>query len=69
MSNRKDFLLSQLRVAAIKCKLIENEINSIGVALKADWIDEKCALQWVEDIGAIALVGDMPADAPRKAAA
>ena len=58
--DHKDFLLSALRVASLKCKLYDAEINSIGVALKADMITVGAALTWIKDAGAADLVCRIP---------
>ena len=51
--DRKEFILAALRGASLRAKLLETEINSIGVALKGDIIDGYTAMQWVKDIGAL----------------
>ena len=54
--DHKEFVLSALRVGSLRAKLIETEINSIGVALKGGLIDSYTAMQWVRDAGALELV-------------
>lgn len=54
--DRRDFVLSALRVGSLRAKLFETEINSIGVALKGGLIDCYTAMQWVKEIGALELV-------------
>lgn len=58
--DHKDFLLAALRCGSLRAKMYENEINSIGVALKSDLIEVGTALVWLNDIGAMALVGYIP---------
>jgi hypothetical protein len=60
MSDRKEYLLSALRVGSIRAKLFETEINSIGVALKAELINAEDAVAWITEIGAAGLVALKP---------
>lgn len=53
---RKEFMLSALRVASLRARLYETEINSIGVALKAGIIDCYGAMEWMKEIGALGLM-------------
>lgn len=57
---RKEFTLSALRVASLRARLFETEINSIGVALKSDLIDCYGAIEWMKEIGAIGLMKALP---------
>lgn len=56
----REFMLSALRGAALRCKLYENEINSIGVALKGGMISIADALAWIKDAGVQELVCRIP---------
>lgn len=58
--DRREFVLSALRAGSMRCKLMETEINSIGVALKGGLIDWYTAMEWVKEIGAIDLVRYVP---------
>lgn len=58
--DRMDFVLSALRAGSMRAKLLETEINSIGVALKGGLIDCFTAMQWVREIGALDLVRHIP---------
>jgi hypothetical protein len=42
--NRREYLLAELRCAALRARLIAAEIENIGVALKAGELDEDLAL-------------------------
>jgi hypothetical protein len=53
---RKPFLLSELRVAALRCRLWAADLDSVGVALKADLITPEQALELL-DPHALAFVG------------
>ncbi len=57
VDGRKEFVLSSLRAASLRAKLLETEINSIGVALKGGIINSYTAMQWVKDAGALDLIG------------
>ena len=57
---KREFLLSSLRAGSMRAKLIETEINSIGVALKGGLIDCYMAMQWVKEIGAMELIRPVP---------
>lgn len=48
-----ELLLSALRSAALRCKLDLNEIESVGIALKAGWITPEYAIAWIADVGLI----------------
>jgi hypothetical protein len=46
-------LLAALRSAVLRCKLDENELITIGTALKAGLITDDCAIAWLADIGLV----------------
>jgi len=56
---RREFVLANLRVASLRAKLLETELNSIGVALKGGMIDSYTAMQWVKDAGALNFMGHL----------
>lgn len=60
MSDRTDFLLSALRVASVRARLLESEINSIGVALKAGFITDEQAVAWAVECGGPDMLGFIP---------
>jgi hypothetical protein len=47
---RQEFVLSTLRCAALRVRLIAAEIDAAGVALKACIITDQEAVAWVEEI-------------------
>ncbi len=57
---RKEFVLAALRVGSMRAKLIESEINSIGIALKGDMINCYTAMQWVKEAGILDFVRLIP---------
>ena len=62
----KAFLLGALRTAALRARLDLNEIESVGIALKAGWVDVPFALAWLSDIQLIQVV--LPGDTGSEAA-
>jgi len=56
----KEFLLAALRVAAARVKLLDNEIASIGVALRGDLIGPDMAVKWIHDMGLMWLIEPLP---------
>jgi hypothetical protein len=66
--SHKDFLLSTLRAASLRARLMEVELSSVGVALKGNLVTVAQAITWLKDIGALEFVGMIP-DAIAKEAA
>lgn len=63
---RRDWVLSQLRMASTRAEIMRLEINTVGVALKGGLISPETAVEWISDVGAAALLGmvfDAHADA------
>ena len=58
--DHREFMLSALRGATLRCKVFETEINSIGVALKANMITVGEALMWIREAGVQELVCRIP---------
>jgi len=50
-SGERDLILSSLRVAATRSRLITNLFDSVGVALRQKQIDCAGALAWLKDEG------------------
>jgi len=48
---RREFMLTALRAAVLKAKLIENELTAIGVSLKHGMIDPEGVMQWLHEEG------------------
>lgn len=55
-SNFREYLLSELRCAAIRTRLMTAEINSIGVALRGNFITTNDAIEWLHECGVLGLV-------------
>jgi hypothetical protein len=50
-SGERDLILSSLRVAATRSRLITNLFDSVGVALRQKQVDCAGALAWLRDEG------------------
>jgi hypothetical protein len=53
----RDFILAELRCAALRSRLVTAEIDSIGVALRAEIINTDEAIAWLHECGAMQFVG------------
>lgn len=60
MSDRTEYLLSKLRSASLHTRLMANEIDGIGVALKSGFISDELAVRWAVDIGGPNVFGTIP---------
>ena len=60
VENHREFLLSALRSASLRCKLMDNELCTIGVALKHDMIGPDTAVKWIHDHDLMWLIGPLP---------
>lgn len=56
----RDFLLAALRAASARAKLMEADINTIGIALKSGLIGADTAVAWIHDAGLVGMVGAIP---------
>lgn len=52
-----EYLLSELRCAALRARLAACDIDTIGVALKAGMIDPETAVEWLHNCSALSYVG------------
>jgi hypothetical protein len=68
MDEHREFLLSALRAASLRAKMMSADIDTIGVALRAGLIPVDTALQWIRDAGLLWLVGAIPEEIGRTAA-
>jgi hypothetical protein len=55
-SNYTAFMLGQLRCAGIRARLMTAEIDTIGVALRGNFITADDAIAWLHEAGAIGLI-------------
>jgi hypothetical protein len=49
-SNQSEFLLTCLRTASLRAKLIATELDSVGVALRHNFVSHDGAVEWLHDI-------------------
>ena len=63
----KTFLLTALRAASARAKLLDADITTIGVALKGDLIGADTAVAWIRDANLMWLVGAIPESVGRVA--
>jgi hypothetical protein len=52
----REYLMQVLRAATARAKLISNQLNTIGVALRQKAVTVEDALQWAHDEGIIDLL-------------
>ena len=52
----REFLLAALRAARLRAQLMEAELTTIGVSLKAKMISPAVAMQWIHDEGLMPLI-------------
>ena len=62
----RDFVLAELKCAALRSRLVTAEIDSVGVALRGKFITEGDAIAWLDDCGALQFVS-APRDTAREA--
>ena len=60
-NDRSDFTLAAIRSAVLRVRLIANELESAGVALKGGFISPEMALEWAEDVapGCVGFIPDI----------
>jgi hypothetical protein len=58
--DRQEFVIATLRSAGLRVRLIANEIDAAGTALKGGFISPETALEWVNEV-APGCVGYLPA--------
>lgn len=58
------FLLGLIRAAVLRAEVDATELKSVGIALKAGWINTDQACAWLADAGLINEVigGELPVD-------
>ena len=49
-TGRQEFVLATLRCTCLKVRLIENELQTIGLALKGNFISPEVALEWADEV-------------------
>jgi hypothetical protein len=56
----REYLLGELHCAALRARLAACDIDTIGVALRAGWIDDDVAIEWLHDCAALVYVMPTP---------
>lgn len=51
-----NYLLAELKCASIRARLLTAEIDSIGVALRGNFIAADAAVAWLHDAGGAGLI-------------
>jgi hypothetical protein len=54
---RLNYLLAELRCAALRARLQQADIEAVGIALKAGWITPEQAVEALADCDCLQLVG------------
>ena len=57
MSDRREYLLAELRAAALRTRLLQADIDAVGLVLKAGLISPDQAIEHLSDCGLLHLVG------------
>jgi hypothetical protein len=57
--NRTEYVLAELRCAALRARLAACDIDTIGIALRGGAIDADIALEWLVDCGALSYLQPM----------
>lgn len=57
--DNREFVLARLRIALLRAKMVANEIEFVGVSLRAGMIDTQTAIEWLAEVGALGYVADM----------
>jgi hypothetical protein len=51
-----NYVLAEIRCAALRARLMANELNTMGVALKGGLIDTNAALAHLHEVGVLHLI-------------
>jgi hypothetical protein len=54
--DRRDYLLAELRRAALRARLWQADIEAIGIALKAGWLTPEQAVEALADCDCLQLI-------------
>jgi hypothetical protein len=55
--SRREYLLAELRAAALRARLLQADIDAVGLALKAGLIEPEQALELLADCDCLQLIG------------
>jgi hypothetical protein len=56
-TDRREFILGQLRIASLRVRLLQCEIDTVGHGVRGRLIAPEAAIEILADIGALDLVG------------
>jgi hypothetical protein len=56
----REFLLAELKCAALRARLVTAEIDSIGCALRGNFITPDDAIAWLDESGALQFLSSSP---------
>jgi hypothetical protein len=54
---RRDYLMAELRCASLRARLLQADIDAVGMALKAGLVEPEQALELLDDCDCLALIG------------
>jgi hypothetical protein len=54
---RRDYLMAELRCASLRARLLQADIDAVGMALKAGLVEPEQALELLQDCDCLALIG------------
>jgi hypothetical protein len=52
----REFLVAAIRCGRLRAQLLQNELDEIGLALKAGLVAPDAAMSWLNDIGGFAFL-------------
>lgn len=58
----REFLLAELKCAALRSRLVTAEIDSIGCALRGNFISTDDAIAWLEECDGLQFIGTPPVE-------
>lgn len=53
----REYIIAALRCATLRSRLLANELDVIGIAVRDGVVSPEAAIMWARDIGALDLVG------------
>lgn len=58
----REYIIATLRCATLRSRLLANELDVIGIAVRDGVVSPEAAIMWARDIGALDLVGQDDAE-------
>ena len=59
-----EYLLAELRCAALRARLLQADVEAVGLALKGGLISPDQALELLADVDALRIIGTPPESTP-----